>query len=49
MAHEGLVLYVSVLTVIGLSPSSSEFLLFLDLIVINVINVVLALAASSKD
>ena len=49
ISHEGLVLYVSVLVLIGLSAKHTLFMIFIDLIAVSAINVVLALAASSKD
>ncbi len=42
-------LYVSVLVILKLKTNSKEFLVFLDLIAINAINLVLALVASSKS
>jgi len=41
--------YVSALILVKLSPNTSQFLIFLDLIIVNSLNVVLALAASSKS
>lgn len=49
VGHEGLVLYVGVLTLMALPSDSSQFLLFLDLVVVNLLCLVLALAASSKS
>lgn len=49
VAYEGLIIYVSALILITLEAGSLEFLTFLDLLIVNVLNLVLALAASSKS
>ena len=48
MGHEGLVLYICGLVVVTLQPTERFFLIVLDLIIVNILNIILALAVSSK-
>lgn len=49
VAHQGLAIYASALAMVSLKPDQQLFLSFLDLVIINIINICLALAASAKD
>jgi hypothetical protein len=49
MGHEGLVLYISGLVIVTLPTTERFFLTLLDLIIVNVLNIILALAVSAKD
>lgn len=48
VGHEGLVIYISAIIMTTLPPQQQTFLSFLDLVIVNTFNIVLALAVSSK-
>lgn len=49
VAHEGLVIYITALLLVGLPLMEQPFLALLDLLIINLFNVILALATSKKE